>query len=120
MQQLEAEKPVIFCGDLNAAHMPLDLANPKANEGQHGYTPEERAGIDALLKAGFVDTFRQFDKRPGQYTWWSNFSLARERNIGWRIDYFFASRTLLPRIQKSVILPEVMGSDHCPILLELI
>jgi exodeoxyribonuclease-3 len=120
MQQLEAEKPVIFCGDLNAAHTPIDLANPKANEGEHGYTVEERAGIDTIIKAGFVDTFRHFNKSPKQYTWWSHFALARERNVGWRIDYFFASRSLLSRIKKAQILPEVMGSDHCPITLELV
>lgn len=119
MQQLQAEKPVIFCGDLNVAHMPIDLANPKANEGEHGFTKEEREGVDAMIRAGFVDTFRHFNKEGGQYTWWSNFSLARERNVGWRIDYFFASRSLLSRMKRSVILPDVMGSDHCPILLEL-
>lgn len=119
MEELQADKPVIFCGDLNVAHGPDDLANPKANEGEHGYTKEEREGIDTILKAHFVDTFRLFTKGNGHYTWWSHFALARERNVGWRIDYFFASRSLVPHIKKSVILPEVMGSDHCPILLEL-
>ena len=119
MKQLEEEKPVIFCGDLNAAHTPDDLANAKANEGEHGYTTEERAGIDSILKAGFVDTFRLFTKGPGHYSWWSHFALSRERNVGWRIDYFFASRALLPRLKKAQILPEVMGSDHCPVTLEL-
>ncbi len=119
MKQLEEEKPVIFTGDLNAAHTPDDLANPKANEGEHGYTVEERAGIDAILKAGFVDTFRMFTNGGGHYSWWSHFALSRERNVGWRIDYFFASRALVSRIKKAQILPEVMGSDHCPITLEL-
>jgi exodeoxyribonuclease-3 len=120
MKQLETEKPVIFCGDLNVAHGPDDLANPKANEGEHGYTKEEREGLDAVIQAGFTDLFRHFTKGNGHYTWWSHFALSRERNIGWRIDYFFASRSLLSRIKKSIILPEVRGSDHCPILLELV
>ena len=120
MQQLEAEKPVILCGDFNVAHTQDDLANPKANEGEHGYTKEEREGIETLIKAGFVDTFRHFTKGNGHYTWWSNFSFARERNIGWRIDYFLCSRSLVPRVKRSTILPNVMGSDHCPILLELV
>lgn len=119
MEQLESEKPVIFCGDLNVAHTPDDLANPKANEGEHGFTKEEREGIDAILKAHFVDTFRLFTKGNGHYTWWSNFGAARERNIGWRIDYFFVSRSLAPQVKKATILSEVYGSDHCPILLEL-
>ena len=119
MKQLEEEKPVIFCGDLNAAHTPEDLANAKSNEGEHGYTTEERAGIDSLLQAGFVDTFRLFTKGPGHYSWWSHFALSRERNVGWRIDYFFASRALQPRLKKAEILPQVMGSDHCPVTLEL-
>lgn len=113
-------KPVIFCGDLNAAHTPDDLTNAKANEGEHGYTTEERAGIDGLLQAGFVDTFRLFTKGPNHYSWWSHFALSRERNVGWRIDYFFASRVLQKRIKKAQILPEVMGSDHCPVTLELV
>lgn len=119
MKRLEDEKPVIFCGDLNVAHGPDDLANPKANEGEHGYTAEEREGIDAIIKAGFVDTFRLFTKGGGHYTWWSNWSHSRERNVGWRIDYFFASRALTPRIKAAKILPDVLGSDHCPVVLEL-
>lgn len=119
MKQLEEEKPVIFCGDLNAAHTPDDLANPKANEGEHGYTKEERAGIDTILKAGFIDTFRLFTKGGGHYSWWSHFALSRERNVGWRIDYFFVSRSLASSIKKAQILPEVLGSDHCPVTLEL-
>ncbi|MDR3570699.1 MAG: exodeoxyribonuclease III [Candidatus Pacebacteria bacterium] len=116
---LEKEKPIIFCGDLNVAHTPDDLANPGPNEGEHGYTKEEREGIDNIIKAGFVDTFRHFTKGKGHYTWWSHFSNARERNVGWRIDYFFVSKKLLPHVKRSIILAEVTGSDHCPILLEL-
>ena len=118
-KRLEKQKPLIFCGDLNVAHTPDDLANPKPNEGEHGYTKEEREGVDAIIKAGFIDTFRQFTKGNGHYTWWTHFSNARARNVGWRIDYFFVSKALLPHVKRSTILPEVMGSDHCPILLEL-
>lgn len=119
MKQLEEEKPVIFCGDLNVAHTEDDLANAKANEGEHGFTKEEREGIDLLEKAGFVDSFRLFVDGKGFYTWWSNWSNSRARNVGWRIDYFFVSKALSHKIVKAEILPEVMGSDHCPILLEL-
>lgn len=118
-KELEKAKPVIFCGDLNVAHTADDLAHPEANEGEHGYTKEEREGIDNIIKAAFVDTFRHFTKGKGHYTWWSHFSNARARNVGWRIDYFFVSKKLLPHVKRSVILSEVTGSDHCPILLEL-
>ncbi len=118
-RQLEKHKPVVFCGDLNVAHTEDDLANPKANVGEHGFTKEEREGIDTILKAGFTDTFTLFKKGNGYYTWWSNFSGARDRNVGWRIDYFFVSKKLMPKVKKAGILPEVMGSDHCPVLLEL-
>ena len=119
MRELEKQKPVVFCGDLNVAHTPDDLSNPKANEGEHGYTKEEREGIDRVLAAGFVDTFRMFTEGPGHYSWWSHFAQSRARNVGWRIDYFFVSGTLKSRVTAAKILPEVMGSDHCPILLEL-
>jgi exodeoxyribonuclease-3 len=112
-------KPVIFCGDLNVAHTPEDLAHSKENEGKKGFTEEEREGIDQIIDAGFVDTFRLFTKGKGHYTWWSPFALSRERNVGWRIDYFFASKRLVPKIKKADILPQYMGSDHCPTLLEL-
>jgi len=115
---LKKEKNVIFCGDLNVAHTADDLANPKQNEGEHGFTKEEREGIDNIVKAGFVDTFRHFTKGNGNYTWWSHWANARERNVGWRIDYFFVNKEFLPNIKNSKILPEVLGSDHCPILLE--
>lgn len=120
VKELEKEKPVIFCGDLNVAHTPDDLANPASNEGEHGYTKEEREGVDTILKAGFVDTYRIFaPKGNGHYTWWSPFRGARERNSGWRIDYFFVSKKLVPKIKKAQILGEVMGSDHCPVSIEL-
>ena len=119
LKQLEKKKPVIFCGDLNVAHTPDDLANPDANEGEHGFTKEEREGIDRLFDAGFVDTFRLFTKGKGHYTWWTNFSNARARNVGWRIDYFFISKALESKVRSSRIHPEVYGSDHCPISLEL-
>ncbi len=118
-KDLEKKKPVIFCGDLNVAHTYDDLANPKDNEGEHGFTKEEREGIDQILEAGFVDTFRLFTKGSGHYTWWSHWRAARERNIGWRIDYWFVSKKLVPYVKKSTILPEVLGSDHCPVLLEI-
>ncbi len=119
VKQLEKKKPVIFCGDLNVAHTPDDLANPKANEGDHGYTKEEREGIDNVIAAGYADTFRMFRKGNGLYTWWSNFGNARARNVGWRIDYFFASEKISKRISSAEIHPEMMGSDHCPISLVL-
>ena len=116
VQELEKRKPVIFCGDLNVAHSEIDLARPKENVGKHGFTDEERAGFDAMLEAGFIDTFR--DKYPDKteaYSWWSNWGKARERNVGWRIDYVCASKTLKNSITDAFILPEVMGSDHCPV-----
>ena len=119
IKRLEERKPVVFCGDLNVAHAPQDLANPKENEGEHGYTKEEREGADRIVAAGFIDTFRLFTKEPGHYTWWSHWQKARERNVGWRIDYLFISKELKGRVQKAQILPQVMGSDHCPITLEL-
>jgi exodeoxyribonuclease-3 len=119
LKQLEKKKPVIFTGDLNVAHTPDDLANPKQNEGEHGFTNEEREGIDALIKAGFADTFRLFTKGNGHYTWWTHFANARARNIGWRIDYFFVSKSLVSKIKSSRIHADIMGSDHCPVSLEL-
>lgn len=118
-RQLEKHKPVIFCGDLNVAHTPDDLARPKANEGMKGFTLEEREGFDNFIKAGFLDTFRMFHKGPGHYSWWSHFAAARERNIGWRIDYFLASSGLKNKVKSAAILDNVLGSDHCPIELIL-
>lgn len=116
---LKQKKNVIFCGDLNVAHSEDDLANPKQNEGEHGFTKEEREGIDNIVNNGFADTFRHFIKGNGYYTWWSHWANARERNVGWRIDYFFVNKEFLPNIKSSKIIPEVFGSDHCPIVLEL-
>jgi exodeoxyribonuclease-3 len=118
--QLERTAPVIFCGDLNVAHREIDIANPAANRKNAGFTDEERAGFDLLVtRDGFVDTFREFCDEGGRYTWWSNFGRARERNIGWRIDYFCVSASLRPRLKSAGIHPSVMGSDHCPISLEI-
>jgi len=119
LKKLEQRKPVIFCGDLNVAHAEVDLANPKANVHNHGFTPQERAGFSAFLAAGFVDTFREFEPGGGHYTWWSPMSGARSRNVGWRIDYFLVSKSLRPRLKRAFILPGVMGSDHCPVGIEL-
>jgi exodeoxyribonuclease-3 len=113
-------KPVIFCGDLNVAHTEMDLANPKANVRNHGFTPEERAGFAAFGKVGFLDTFREFEKNGGHYSWWSPMSNARARNIGWRIDYFLISSSLRPRLKRAFIRREVMGSDHCPVGIEIL
>lgn len=119
MKELEKKKSVIFCGDLNVAHTYDDLSNPKANEGGHGFTKEEREGIDNIIKAGFTDTFRMFTQGNGHYTWWSHFANARARNIGWRIDYFFVSEKFKSKIKSAKILPEVLGSDHCPVMIEI-
>ena len=119
LKNLERRKPVIYCGDLNVAHTELDLARPKANVRNHGFTPEERAGFSAFVRAGFVDTFREFEKRGGHYTWWSPMSRARERNIGWRIDYYHLSAALRPRLERAFIRPDVTGSDHCPVGIEI-
>ncbi|MEK7780035.1 MAG: exodeoxyribonuclease III [Verrucomicrobiota bacterium] len=119
LKQLEKKKPVIWCGDLNVAHTEIDLANPKANVKIHGFTPEERAGFDAFVKAGFVDTFREFEKGGGHYTWWSPMGTARARNIGWRLDYFLISQALRPQLKRAAIMPHVSGSDHCPVVIEL-
>ncbi len=114
LKKLEKKKPVIFCGDLNVAHQELDLTHPKANVRNHGFTPEERAGFDRMVKSGFVDTFREFVKEGGHYSWWSQFNHCRKRNIGWRIDYFLISKSLRPRLESASILHKAMGSDHCP------
>ncbi len=119
LKKLDAHKPVVFCGDLNVAHTPLDLARPKENTRTHGFTAEERAGFDAFVKAGFVDTFREFEKGGGHYTWWSQMGGARSRNIGWRIDYFLMGERLRPALKSAFILPDVLGSDHCPVGIEL-
>ena len=117
--QLKLGKNLVVCGDVNTAHREIDLARPKENEKVSGFLPEERAWIDRFLAAGFVDTFRMFNTEAGNYTWWDLKSGARARNVGWRIDYFFASADLAPRIKSAFILPEVTGSDHCPIGIDL-
>ncbi|OGW83882.1 MAG: exodeoxyribonuclease III [Omnitrophica bacterium GWA2_52_8] len=119
VKKLEKKKPVVFCGDLNVAHCELDLANPQSNCGNHGFTDEERDGFENILKAGFIDSFREFCQDGGHYTWWSPMSRARERNIGWRIDYFCLSKALRPQLQDAAILSQVMGSDHCPVSIHL-
>jgi len=118
-KNLEKNKPVIFCGDLNVAHTEDDLARPKENIGNKGFTDEEREGIQNVIDSGFVDTFRIFTKGNGFYTWWSHFANARARNVGWRIDYIFVSDKLAKKVKTAQILPEVLGSDHCPVLIEI-
>jgi exodeoxyribonuclease-3 len=118
-RQLEARKPVIFCGDLNVAHTELDLANPKPNRGKKGFTDEERRGFQNLIDAGFIDTLRLFKQGAGHYTWWSHFANARARNIGWRIDYILASAQLRNAIKAADIHADVLGSDHCPVSITL-
>lgn len=112
-------KSIIVCGDVNTAHTEIDLARPKQNEKNTGFLPEERAWVAQFIQNGYVDTFRQFHKDGGHYTWWDYKTGARARNIGWRIDYFFVTENLLPKIRKAFILNDVMGSDHCPVGIEL-
>jgi exodeoxyribonuclease-3 len=120
LKRLEKKgKPVVFCGDLNVAHEEIDLANPKTNRRNAGFTDEERTNFTRLLSRGFVDTFREFEKGPGHYTWWSQMGDCRARNIGWRVDYFVASEKLRPALRRAWISPEVAGSDHCPVGLEI-
>jgi exodeoxyribonuclease III len=113
-------KKIVFVGDINIAHKEIDLARPKENKKSTGFTPSERMEIDNLVNDGFVDIFREYNSEGGHYTWWSHFANARERNIGWRIDYAFITPDLKDRVKKVQILTEVLGSDHCPVLLELI
>ena len=119
IEELEKNKPVIFCGDLNVAHTEDDLARPKENVGKKGFTNEEREGIQKMVDRGFTDTFRMFTKGNGHYSWWSHFANARERNIGWRIDYIFVSKKLEKKVASARILPSVLGSDHCPVEVEI-
>lgn len=120
LKQLNEVKPVVYCGDLNVAHEEIDLKNPKANVGNAGFTEEERGRMTRLLKAGFVDSFRYlYPDTTDRYSWWSYMSKVRERNIGWRIDYFIVSESLTNGIQKAEIHDQILGSDHCPILLEI-
>lgn len=118
-KKLEKSKPVVFCGDLNVAHTEDDLANPKPNVGKKGFTAEERQGFQNFVDAGFVDTLRIFKSGNGYYTWWSHFARARERNVGWRIDYFMVSNSLKDKVVDADIHPAVLGSDHCPVSVTL-
>lgn len=115
----KTSKGVVMCGDFNIAHKPIDLTHPKANEDSPGYLPEERAWMDFYLSHGFVDTFRQFNSNPQQYTWWSYRSNARANNVGWRIDYFCTDTKTAPKVRTSIIMPDVLGSDHCPVAIEI-
>ena len=120
LKELERDKPVVFCGDLTVAHREIDLRNPSSNVNNAGFTPQERGKLTALLSSGFVDTFRYFHpEETGAYTWWSYMFHARERNTGWRIDYFIVSEALRERLEGACIHPEVFGSDHCPVELTL-
>jgi len=116
---LKQDKRIVICGDVNTAHKEIDLARPKPNEKVSGFLPEEREWIDKLLEAGFIDTLRVFNQKPEQYTWWDMMTRARDRNVGWRIDYFFISDNLKDNLKNAFILPDVMGSDHCPVGIEL-
>lgn len=115
----EQGKHVVVCGDVNTAHREIDLARPKANEKISGFLPVEREWMDRFVHHGYVDTFRMFNHDPGQYTWWDTMTRARERNVGWRIDYFFVDEGFRDNVESACILPEVMGSDHCPVGLTL-
>ena len=120
LQSLDAVKPVILCGDLNVAHNEIDLKNPAQNHHNAGFTDEERGKFDELLRAGFTDTFRYlYPDKTDAYTWWSNFQKSRERNIGWRIDYFLVSNRIADKILSAGIEPEIFGSDHCPVTLSI-
>jgi exodeoxyribonuclease-3 len=112
-------KNIVVCGDFNTAHKEMDLARPKENEKISGFLPIERAWIDAFIEHGYIDTFREFYRQPEQYTWWDIKTKARERNVGWRIDYFFVNKELMKYVKNAFILQEVLGSDHCPIGIEI-
>lgn len=114
----EGKNPII-CGDYNTAHKEIDLKNPKSNEKNTGFLPEERAWIDRFINHGYVDTFRHFNQEPDNYTWWSYMFNARKNNVGWRIDYFFVDESFLPRVTNAFILPEILGSDHCPLGIDI-
>lgn len=119
LQELEKEKPVVTCGDFNAAHNEIDIARPKTNHHSAGFTDEERRGISTLISAGFIDTFRTLHPGAVRYTWWSHWGQARANNVGWRIDYFFISKILRSHLKTAEIYEDYMGSDHCPISVEL-
>ena len=119
LQELEKEKPVVTCGDFNAAHREIDIARPKTNYHSAGFTDEERQGITNLISAGFIDTFRTLHPGAVRYTWWSHWGQARANNVGWRIDYFFVSKALKSNLKSAEIYEDYMGSDHCPISIDL-
>lgn len=119
VKSLEKKKPVLMCGDFNVAHEEIDLARPKENIGKHGFTDEEREGFTKLVSSGFTDTFRIFEKSGGFYSWWSHWGKSRERNVGWRIDYWLASNKITQKITDAKIHPEYLGSDHCPVSVEV-
>ena len=116
---IKQNKKIVICGDVNTAHKEIDLARPKENEKISGFLPQEREWIDKFLDAGFIDTFRLFNKEPENYTWWDMMTRARDRNVGWRIDYFYVTENLKKNVKSASILSDVMGSDHCPIQLDL-
>ena len=118
-QRRDRGENIVFCGDVNTAHKEIDLSRPKENQKVSGFLPEERAWIDKLIEHGYVDTLRLFNSEPGQYSWWDMKSRARERNVGWRIDYFFVSESLRKNVKGAFIKPEIMGSDHCPVGIDL-
>jgi exodeoxyribonuclease III len=123
LEKIEAERKkgrsIIFCGDVNTAHKEKDLSRPKENAKNTGFLPQERAWLDQVVSLGYIDTFRLFESEGGHYSWWDYYTRARERNVGWRLDYFFTSQNLKTKIKKAYLLPDVMGSDHCPAALEL-
>jgi len=116
---LDRTKPVIYCGDLNVAHEEIDLKNPQTNHQSAGFSDEERGKMTALLQSGFADTFRTLHPDTVKYSWWSYMYKAREKNVGWRIDYFIVSERLMPLVEEAEILTDIMGSDHCPVSLTL-
>jgi len=119
IESYRQKKPIVFCGDVNTAHMEIDLARPKQNQQTSGFLSIERAWLDALVKKGYIDTFRLFNDKPENYTWWDMKSRARDRNVGWRIDYFFVSEELKEQVHSAWIDKDVLGSDHCPVGLTL-
>ena len=119
MKKLEKKKPVVVCGDLNVAHEEIDIKNAKANRGNAGFTDEERGKFSELLKSGFIDIYRHFYPDKEEYSWWSYMGKARENNVGWRIDYFICSKSIIDKVENPVIYTDVFGSDHCPIGIDI-